>query len=48
MKWIRYELKGKTGYGLVEGEKVAEYEGAPYGEHKKTGNHVRGLRFPSL
>ncbi len=41
MKWIRYELKGKVGYGLVEGEKVAEYEGVPYGEHKKTGNHVR-------
>lgn len=41
MRWVRYELNGKAHYGMVEGDKVIEVDGLPWGEHTKTGNQVK-------
>ena len=41
MRWVRYELNGKARYGMVEGDKVIEVDGVPFGEHAKTGNQVK-------
>jgi 2-keto-4-pentenoate hydratase/2-oxohepta-3-ene-1,7-dioic acid hydratase in catechol pathway len=32
MRIIRFELRGRTGYGIIEGEKISVLWGAPYGD----------------
>ena len=41
MRWIRYAYGGTTGYGILEGDRVEEVSGTPFGEHRRTGH-----RFP--
>ena len=41
MKWIRYELQGRARYGLLEGDKVTEYEGLPWDNPVKTGRQEK-------
>src|SRR3974377_53915 len=36
MIWCRYALGEKTSYGIVEGDRVAEVEGTPFGHHAET------------
>jgi len=31
MRIVRFELRGRTGYGIIEGEKISVLWGAPYG-----------------
>ncbi len=37
MIWCRFEVDGSPRYGIVEGEKVSEVEGGPFGEYALTG-----------
>jgi 2-keto-4-pentenoate hydratase/2-oxohepta-3-ene-1,7-dioic acid hydratase in catechol pathway len=32
MRIVRFELRGRTGYGIIEGEKISVLWGAPYGD----------------
>jgi 2-keto-4-pentenoate hydratase/2-oxohepta-3-ene-1,7-dioic acid hydratase in catechol pathway len=37
--WIRYATPdGRTGFGTLEADRIAEYEGDMYGEHRATGH----------
>ncbi len=36
MRWIRYTAEGKTGYGILEGERILEVAGDPFGGYRKT------------
>ena len=33
MRWIRFTHAGGTAYGLLEGERIAEVAGSPFGVH---------------
>jgi 2-keto-4-pentenoate hydratase/2-oxohepta-3-ene-1,7-dioic acid hydratase in catechol pathway len=37
MKWIRYTQGPRTGYGILEGEKITVVRGDPFHGHEKTG-----------
>jgi 2-keto-4-pentenoate hydratase/2-oxohepta-3-ene-1,7-dioic acid hydratase in catechol pathway len=40
MRWIRYTQKGRTGFGLLEGDRIVEVEGDPFtGWHATTRRH---------
>ncbi len=36
MRWIRFTANGKTGYGIVDGERIAEVIGDPFGRWERT------------
>jgi 2-keto-4-pentenoate hydratase/2-oxohepta-3-ene-1,7-dioic acid hydratase in catechol pathway len=41
MKWIRYTHAGRTGYGILEDDRIAAVRGDPFQGHEKTGEIVR-------
>ncbi|MGP7970739.1 MAG: Rv2993c-like domain-containing protein, partial [Desulfobaccales bacterium] len=44
MRIVRFELQGRTGYGIIEGEKISVLWGAPYdGGWAKTTGEVLSL-----
>ena len=36
MKWCRFEVDGKTSYGIVEDDRVVRVDGTPFGKHSRT------------
>jgi 2-keto-4-pentenoate hydratase/2-oxohepta-3-ene-1,7-dioic acid hydratase in catechol pathway len=36
MRWIRFTIDGRTSYGLVEGDRIAEVTGDPFDGYEKT------------
>ncbi len=36
MRWIRFSRHGRTGYGILEGERVVEVSGDPFGGYERT------------
>ena len=36
MRWIRFTRAGRTAYGIVEGDRVLEIAGDPFGSHERT------------
>lgn len=36
MRWIRFSQEGRTAYGIVEGDRVAEVAGSPFDSHERT------------
>jgi 2-keto-4-pentenoate hydratase/2-oxohepta-3-ene-1,7-dioic acid hydratase in catechol pathway len=36
MRWIRYTAGGRTSYGLVEGDRIVEVQGTPFGSFERT------------
>ena len=40
MRWIRYELDGKTAFGILEGAEVEEVSGSPFTQYDRTGKHI--------
>jgi len=38
--YVRYEHNGITSYGILEGDDIAQLDGAPFGGAKTTGEHV--------
>ncbi len=40
MKFARYELNGRVGYGIVSGENMSVLSGCPFGEYNETGETV--------
>jgi len=37
MRWLRFTSEGRTSYGIVEGEQVAEVTGDPFAGYERTG-----------
>jgi 2-keto-4-pentenoate hydratase/2-oxohepta-3-ene-1,7-dioic acid hydratase in catechol pathway len=37
MRWIRFTAQGRTAYGLVEGDRIAEVKGDPFDGYERTG-----------
>ena len=37
MRWLKFTARGKTSWGIVEGDRVITVDGDPFGEHKRTG-----------
>ncbi len=43
MRWIRYTTAGNTSYGILEGDKIIEVRGTPFGSTERTGKtHLLG------
>jgi 2-keto-4-pentenoate hydratase/2-oxohepta-3-ene-1,7-dioic acid hydratase in catechol pathway len=43
MIWCRFDVDGVARYGMVEGERVSEVEGSPFGEYRLSGRtHALG------
>jgi 2-keto-4-pentenoate hydratase/2-oxohepta-3-ene-1,7-dioic acid hydratase in catechol pathway len=40
MRWVRYDHAGKTGYGILEGDRIAPVEGSPFETYAKAGASV--------
>jgi 2-keto-4-pentenoate hydratase/2-oxohepta-3-ene-1,7-dioic acid hydratase in catechol pathway len=36
MRWIRYSHQGRTGYGILEGDRIAEVAGDPFAGYERT------------
>ena len=36
MRWIRFTAEGRTAYGIVEGERIAEIAGDPFADYQRT------------
>jgi len=36
MRWIRFTAKGKTAYGILEGERITEVSGDPFSRYERT------------
>jgi 2-keto-4-pentenoate hydratase/2-oxohepta-3-ene-1,7-dioic acid hydratase in catechol pathway len=36
MRWIRYSHQGRTSYGILEGDRIAEVLGDPFGGYERT------------
>ena len=36
MRWIRFSTAGRTAYGILEGDRIAEVSGDPFGTYEKT------------
>jgi 2-keto-4-pentenoate hydratase/2-oxohepta-3-ene-1,7-dioic acid hydratase in catechol pathway len=36
MRWIRYTAAGRTAYGILEGDQIAEVAGDPFSGHERT------------
>src|SRR5262245_31549329 len=43
MRWIRYSLQGRTAYGILEGERIVEVAGDPFGGFERT-NRIHDLQ----
>jgi len=37
MRWINFTAGGKTAYGILEGDRIREVRGGPFGEYEATG-----------
>ena len=37
MRWIRFTSEGRTAFGILEGERIAEVGGDPFTHHERTG-----------
>ncbi|MBI4081500.1 MAG: fumarylacetoacetate hydrolase family protein [Candidatus Lambdaproteobacteria bacterium] len=37
MRWLRFEKEGKSHYGILEGNTVAQVAGGPFTRHRRTG-----------
>ena len=42
MRWIRFSRSGRTAYGILEGERIREVKGDPFGGYEAAGS-VHGL-----
>ena len=43
MRWIRFTAAGRTSYGILDGDKIVEVSGTPFGAHERTGrSHLPG------
>jgi 2-keto-4-pentenoate hydratase/2-oxohepta-3-ene-1,7-dioic acid hydratase in catechol pathway len=40
MRWINYSLAGVASYGILEGDRILEVKGTPFGSHDRTGRRV--------
>jgi len=40
MRWINYSLAGVASYGILEGDRVLEVKGTPFGSHERTGRRI--------
>ncbi len=40
MRWIKYTARGKTGYGIVEGDQIVEVKGDPFTGYEKTSSKI--------
>ena len=40
MRWCRFQVGGKTSYGIVEGDDVVQVSGSPFGRHRRTGTRL--------
>lgn len=40
MRWIKYTARGKTGYGIAEGDQILEVKGDPFTGYEKTSNKI--------
>jgi 2-keto-4-pentenoate hydratase/2-oxohepta-3-ene-1,7-dioic acid hydratase in catechol pathway len=38
VRWIRFSQSGRTAYGILEGERIREVKGDPFGGHEATGS----------
>jgi 2-keto-4-pentenoate hydratase/2-oxohepta-3-ene-1,7-dioic acid hydratase in catechol pathway len=38
MRWIRFTANGKTGYGVLDGDRILEHAGDPFSKCQRTGN----------
>lgn len=38
MRWLRFSRHGRIAYGMLDGERVIEVNGTPWGEHERTGS----------
>jgi 2-keto-4-pentenoate hydratase/2-oxohepta-3-ene-1,7-dioic acid hydratase in catechol pathway len=36
MRWIRFSMGGRTAYGMLEGDRIVEVAGDPFGAHERT------------
>src|SRR4051794_29118752 len=36
MRWIRFSAEGRTAYGILEGERIAEVSGDPFAGYQRT------------
>ncbi|MBO0763560.1 MAG: fumarylacetoacetate hydrolase family protein [Hyphomicrobiaceae bacterium] len=47
MRWVRFSQGGRTAYGIVEGERVVEAAGDPFGGYERTGrsHDLRGVKI---
>lgn len=41
MRWIRFTKNGRTSFGSLDGDRVTEISGEPWGAHAPTGNNYR-------
>jgi 2-keto-4-pentenoate hydratase/2-oxohepta-3-ene-1,7-dioic acid hydratase in catechol pathway len=37
MRWIRFTAQGRTAYGIIEGDRIAEVKGDPFEGYERTG-----------
>jgi 2-keto-4-pentenoate hydratase/2-oxohepta-3-ene-1,7-dioic acid hydratase in catechol pathway len=40
MRWIKYTARGKTGYGIVEGDRIVEVKGDPFSGYEKAASKI--------
>src|SRR5258708_798266 len=40
MRWIRYTANGKTGYGILEGDRITAVTGDPFAGYQRTAHSV--------
>jgi 2-keto-4-pentenoate hydratase/2-oxohepta-3-ene-1,7-dioic acid hydratase in catechol pathway len=40
MQYVRYQVNGKTAYGILKGDRIREVSGNIFGKHKQTGKSV--------
>jgi 2-keto-4-pentenoate hydratase/2-oxohepta-3-ene-1,7-dioic acid hydratase in catechol pathway len=38
MRWIRFTAQGRTAYGIIEGDRIAEVKGDPFEGYERTGS----------
>ena len=40
MKWVRYQLKDETSYGLLDNNIVTKIDGSPFSEYQTTDQNI--------
>lgn len=47
MRWCRFDTGERASFGVVEDDRIAEYDGAPWADHRRTGKSVplKGTRL---